>query len=94
MLDFKVMDISFCGRTTDNVVKAESKKQVLDILEHKYSITIKDKQALILTDRNISVKRPCANKYEIPAKFYYRVLGKKVKKKILANKKIKWTEIN
>ncbi len=52
------------------------------------------KKGDILTDRNISVKRPCANKYEIPAKFYYRVLGKKVKKKILANKKIKWTEIN
>ena len=53
MLDFKVMDISFCGRTTDNVIKAESKKQVLDILEQRYGITIKDKQALILTDRNI-----------------------------------------
>ena len=52
------------------------------------------KKGDILTDRNISVKRPCANKYEIPAKFYYRVLGKKAKKKILANKKIKWTEIN
>lgn len=47
-----------------------------------------------LTSKNISVKRPCANKSEIPAKFYYQVLNKKAKKNILTNKKIKWTEIS
>ncbi len=52
------------------------------------------KKGDIFTKQNISVKRPCANKYEIPAKSYYKVLNKKAKKKILANKKIKWAEIN
>ena len=52
-MDFKIMNISFCGSTADNVVTKESKAFILDILKDKYSVGIQDKQALILSERSI-----------------------------------------
>ena len=52
-MDFKIMNISFCGSTADNIVTKESKAFILDILKDKYSVSIQDKQALILTDKSI-----------------------------------------
>jgi sialic acid synthase SpsE len=42
---------------------------------------------------NISVKRPAPKKNEIPAKFFFEILGKTSKKNIYINKKIKWSEM-
>ena len=46
-----------------------------------------------LDKKNITVKRPSANKYEIPASKYFFVLNKKVKTNIKKNMKIKWNQI-
>jgi N,N'-diacetyllegionaminate synthase len=47
----------------------------------------------ILSKKNISVKRPAPNYAEIPANKFFYILGKKAKKKIKKDKKIKWSEI-
>jgi N-acetylneuraminate synthase len=47
----------------------------------------------MLTRDNISVKRPNANKDEIPAKFFFDILNKRALININANRKIKWKEI-
>lgn len=46
-----------------------------------------------LNKRNITVKRPAANKDEIPANLYFKILNKLAKKDIKKNKKIKWNQI-
>jgi sialic acid synthase SpsE len=58
-------------------------------------VSIKEiKKGEIFSKKNISVKRPAPNSKEIPAKFLNKVLGKKAKKEILNNQKIKWSQIN
>jgi N,N'-diacetyllegionaminate synthase len=47
----------------------------------------------IFSKSNISVKRPAPKNNEIPAKFLYKILGRKAKNNIAINKKIKWTEV-
>ena len=44
--------------------------------------------------KNISVKRPAPNSKEIPAKDFFKILGKKSKKIIKKNIKLKWDQIN
>ena len=57
-------------------------------------VSIKNiKQNDILNNKNLSVKRPAPKNNEIPAKLYFQILGKKAKKNIATNRKIKWTEI-
>ena len=57
-------------------------------------VSIKNiKQNDILNNKNLSVKRPAPKNNEIPAKLYFQILGKKAKKNIAINRKIKWTEI-
>tara|TARA_B100000214_G_scaffold374403_1_gene357032 strand:- start:229 stop:1260 length:1032 start_codon:yes stop_codon:yes gene_type:complete len=51
------------------------------------------KKGEILSSLNISVKRPAPNKNEIPAKDFTYILGKKAKKNILANQKVKWSSV-
>ena len=46
-----------------------------------------------LNKHNISVKRPAPNNQEIAPKYFNDVIGKKAKKNIRINKKIKWSEI-
>lgn len=52
-MDFKMMKISFCERMADNVVTADSKKYILDILKNRHEVTIQDKYALVLNDKNM-----------------------------------------
>jgi len=47
----------------------------------------------ILNEKNLSVKRPAPNKNEIPARDFFKILGKKATKKISKDKKIKWNQI-
>ena len=47
----------------------------------------------ILNEKNLSVKRPAPNKNEIPARDFFKILGKKATKKIKKDKKIKWNQI-
>ena len=57
-------------------------------------VTIKDiKKGEILTEKNISVKRPAPKKGIIPAKNFRSALGKKAKDNLKNNKQLKWTEI-
>ena len=46
-----------------------------------------------LNKRNISVKRPAPNNKEIAPKYFNKIIGKKAKKNIRIDKKIKWSEI-
>ena len=48
----------------------------------------------ILNEKNISVKRPAPNKDEIPAKLFFKIIGKKARNNINIDTKIKWQEIN
>jgi sialic acid synthase SpsE len=48
----------------------------------------------ILNKKNISVKRPAPNKDEIPAKLFFKIIGKKARNNINIDTKIKWQEIN
>jgi pseudaminic acid synthase len=48
----------------------------------------------ILNKKNISVKRPAPKKDEIPAKLFFKIVGKKAKNNIKIDTKIKWQEIN
>ena len=58
-------------------------------------VTIKNvKKNDILNNVNLSVKRPAPKKNEVPANLYFKIIGKKAKKNIPANQKIKWTEIS
>ena len=58
-------------------------------------VTIKNiKKDEILNKKNISVKRPAPNKDEIPAKLFFKILGKKARNNIKIDTKIKWQEIN
>ena len=41
----------------------------------------------ILNEKNLSVKRPAPNKNEIPARDFFKILGKKATKKIKKDKK-------
>ena len=45
------------------------------------------------SENNLSVKRPAPNNYEIPAKFLFKIFGKRAKKKIYKDCKLKWSEI-
>ena len=47
----------------------------------------------ILNNKNLSVKRPAPKNNEIPARSYFQILGKRAKKNITINRKIKWAEI-
>ena len=53
------------------IIKKLFTKEEFQIIKWAKSVvsTQNLKKGDILTDRNISVKRPCANKYEIPANF-------------------------
>ena len=51
-MDFKTQKISFCDQQADNVMTADSKKFILDIV-NKYDITINKKYALILNDKSL-----------------------------------------
>ena len=53
-MDFKTMNISFCKKSGDNVVEAESKQQIIDILSNKYNINFKSNRAMILNQRSLS----------------------------------------
>lgn len=46
-----------------------------------------------LDKKNITVKRPAANKNEIPASKFFLILNKKAKKNIKKDVKIKWNQI-
>ncbi len=57
-------------------------------------VTVKNiKKNEYFTKKNISVKRPAPKKNEVPAKFLYKILGKKSKEHIKIDKKIKWQQI-
>jgi N,N'-diacetyllegionaminate synthase len=45
------------------------------------------------TKKNISVKRPAPKSNEIPAKYFFQILGKKSKVSIKINEKLKWQQI-
>ena len=46
----------------------------------------------LLDKKNITVKRPAANKNEIPANLYFKIINKIAKKNIKKDKKIKWNQ--
>ena len=53
-MDFKTMTISFCKKSGDNVVEADSKQQILDILFKKYNVNFKSNRAMILNQKSLS----------------------------------------
>lgn len=57
-------------------------------------VTIKNiKKNEILSELNISVKRPAPKKGIIPAKSFRSALGKRAKTNLIKDKQLKWTEI-
>ena len=51
------------------------------------------KKNQVLTESNISVKRPAPMKNIIPAKDFFSILGKKASKNIMKDRQLKWNDI-
>lgn len=68
-------------------------KQIIEWARESVVSTENIKKNEIFSKKNISVKRPAPLKSEIPAKSLFKIYGKKAKRNILANRKIKWSEI-
>ena len=47
----------------------------------------------VLTESNVSVKRPAPLKNVIPARKFFSILGKKASKNIIKDRQIKWNDI-
>lgn len=56
-MDFRTMKISFCKKSGNNVVEADDKQQIIDILYKKYSINFKTNRAMILNAKSLSFLR-------------------------------------
>ena len=80
------------SRNNKKIIHKEEKQIINWARESVVSIK-KIKKNDILNKENLSVKRPAPNTNEIPAKLYFQILGKKAKKNIAVNSKIKWTEV-
>ncbi len=84
--------VFYATRNSKKIIHKEEKQIISWARESVVSIKNIRKND-ILNEENLSVKRPAPKNKEIPAKLYFKVLGKKAKKNIGINKKIKWTEI-
>lgn len=56
-MDFKTMEISFCKKSGNNIIEANDKQQIIDILSDKYSINFKTNRAMILNKKSLSFLR-------------------------------------
>ena len=56
-MDFKTMEISFCKKSGNNIIEANDKQQIIDILSNKYSINFKTNRAMILNKKSLSFLR-------------------------------------
>lgn len=54
---FRTMKISFCKKSGDNVVEANDKQQIIDILHTKYSVNFKTNRAMTLNNKSLSFLR-------------------------------------
>ena len=84
--------VFYATRNSKKIIHKEEKQIIRWARESVVSIKNIRKND-ILNKENLSVKRPAPKNREIPAKLYFQVLGKKAKKNIGINRKIKWTEI-
>ena len=84
--------VFYASRNNKKIIHKEEKQIINWARESVVSIK-KIKKNDILNKENLSVKRPAPNTNEIPAKLYFQILGKKAKKNIAVNRKIKWTEV-
>ena len=84
--------VFYATRNSKKIIHKEEKQIISWARESVVSIKNIRKND-ILNKENLSVKRPAPKNREIPAKLYFQVLGKKAKKNIGINRKIKWTEI-
>ena len=58
-MEYKTASISFCKKRGNNVIEAEDKKQIIDILKQKYSINFKSNRAMVLNSKTINfLKNP------------------------------------
>jgi len=71
----------------------KEEKEIIKWARESVVSTKNIKKNEIISKLNTSVKRPAPKKNEIPAKFFFQVLGKKSKKNIKINQKLKWQEI-
>ena len=84
--------VFLASRNNKKIIHKEEKQIISWARESVVSIK-NIKQNDILNNKNLSVKRPAPKNNEIPAKLYFQILGKKAKKNIAINRKIKWAEI-
>jgi sialic acid synthase SpsE len=85
--------VFFASQNEKKIIHNEE-KQIISWARESVVSTKNINKNEIFTFRNTSVKRPAPNKSEIPAKFLNEILGKKAKKKISKDKKIKWHQVN
>ncbi len=86
-------DVFLASQNCQKVIHNEE-RQIINWARESV-VSIKNiKKNEIFNKNNISVKRPAPNKSEIPANLFFNIIGKKAKKEIKNNKKIKWIEVN
>lgn len=56
-MDMKTMRISFCKKSGLNVIEADDKQQIIDILDKSYSINFKTNRAMILNKKSLAFLR-------------------------------------
>lgn len=52
-MELKTLEISFCDKKAENLVNSETKKYIIDSLKSNFNVSITDKYALILNEKNI-----------------------------------------
>ena len=85
-------DIFYATINNKKIIHKEERQIIKWARESVVSI-VNIKKGDLLDKRNISVKRPAPTNKEIPAKDYFKLLGKKAKTNIIKNRKIKWHQI-
>ncbi len=84
--------VFLAARNNTKIIHHEE-RQIISWARESVVSTKNIKKNDTLNKLNLSVKRPAPKNNEIPAKLYFQIIGKRAKKNIKINKKIKWTEI-
>lgn len=82
----------YSAKSERKVIHKEE-RQIISWARESVVSTKNIKRGERLNKHNISVKRPAPNNKEIAPKYFNKIIGKKAKKNIKIDKKIKWSEI-
>lgn len=83
----------FFATKNDKKIIHKEEREIISWARESVVTTKEIKKDDSFSKNNISVKRPAPKKNEIPAKFFFQVLGKKSNNNIQKHTKLKWQQI-